>query len=70
MTANRVSLEDLRAFIEAIIEEHMGSARSVAYKQQSSRPVEEVRASIRANLWTPPPGTPSSLDMLHEDRDR
>ncbi len=65
-----MSLSELRALVESIIEEHMGPPRSYSYRQQGSRSIEDVLASMRANLWTPPPGTKSSVEMLREDRDR
>ena len=30
----------------------------------------EAMASIKANVWTPPPGSPDSVTMLREDRAR
>lgn len=65
-----MSMGELRAFVESIIQEHMGPPRSLSYRQQGKRPIEEVLASMRANLWTPPAGAKSSLEMLREDRDR
>ncbi len=34
------------------------------------RTLEEVFESIDRNMWTPPPGAKSSLELLREDRDR
>jgi hypothetical protein len=65
-----MSMGELRAFVESIIEEHMGPPRSLSYRQQGKRSIEEVLTSMRANLWTPPAGAKSSLEMLREDRDR
>jgi hypothetical protein len=73
MAAERISdmsMDDLRAFVESIIEEHMRLPRPLSYRQQGNRPVREVLESIHANLWTPPAGAKSSLEMLREDRDR
>ncbi len=73
MTAQSVSdmnIGDLRAFVESIIEERLGTSRAFSYRQQGDRPVEEVLQSMRDNLWTPPPGSKSSLEILREDRDR
>jgi hypothetical protein len=64
-----MSLGKLRAFVESIVREHPGSRCAYSYQQQGSRPVEEVLESMRANLWTPPTGAKSSLEMLREDRD-
>jgi hypothetical protein len=67
---SEMSREELRAFVESIIEEHMAPPHTYSYRQGGERPVEDVLASMRANLWTPPPGARSSLDLLREDRDR
>ena len=34
------------------------------------RTVKEILASIEEHMWTPPPGSPSTLELLREDRDR
>jgi hypothetical protein len=65
-----MSIGDLRAFVESIIEEHMEPSRALSYRQQGDRPVEEMLQSMRANLWLPPPGSQSGLEMLREGRDR
>jgi hypothetical protein len=59
--------EELIALINEIISEHIGNGSCV---QKSDRPISEVLESIRKNRYTPPPGTPSVVDMLREDRDR
>ena len=73
MAAERVadmSLQDLTRFVEAIIEQRVASPQPRPYRQAGSRSMKEVVNSMRRNLWTPPPGTKSSLEMLREDRDR
>lgn len=37
---------------------------------KDSRTVRQILASIDEHLWTPPPGSPSTLELLREDRDR
>jgi hypothetical protein len=64
-----MSLGKLRTFVESIVREHLEPRRAYSYQQQGSRPVEEVLESMRANLWTPPAGAKSSLEILREDRD-
>ncbi len=73
MTAGRIgdmTHSELRAFVEAIVEERTQGEPRRCYKQRSRRPIEEVLASIRRNVVTPKPGTPSIVEMLREDRDR
>lgn len=36
---------------------------------KSSRPIDEILASIERNFWIPPVGAKSSLELLREDRD-
>ncbi len=38
-------------------------------EDQDTRTLEEVFESIDRHMWTPPPGTKSSLELLREDRD-
>jgi hypothetical protein len=35
-----------------------------------ARSWEEVKRDIKHHRWTPPPGTPSVVQLLREDRDR
>jgi regulator of protease activity HflC (stomatin/prohibitin superfamily) len=41
-----------------------------ADEEPDTRTLEEVYESIDRNMWTPPPGAKSSLELLREDRDR
>jgi hypothetical protein len=65
-----MSWQDLTRFVEAVIEQRMASPQPRPYRQTGSRSMKEIVDSMRRNLWTPPPGTKSSLEMLREDRDR
>ena len=38
-------------------------------EEPDTRSLEEVFQSMDENRWTPPPGTPSSSQMIREDRD-
>ena len=37
---------------------------------EDNRTLEEILDSIRRHRFTPPPGSPSTLELLREDRDR
>ncbi len=37
---------------------------------KDNRSVEEILESIERHRFTPPPGSPSTLELLREDRDR
>jgi hypothetical protein len=56
-----MTLDDLKALIDQRIHE--------VFKPQDNRTVEEILESIDRNMWTPPPGAKSSLELLREDRD-
>ena len=69
MAAQRVAdmtVEELKALIAQEIERRL-SAWSRPY---NPRTPQEILKSIQSNRWTPPPGTPSALEMLREDRER
>ncbi|MCC7448531.1 MAG: hypothetical protein IT324_14010 [Anaerolineae bacterium] len=38
--------------------------------EPDTRTLDEVYESIDRNMWTPPPGAKSSLELLREDRER
>jgi hypothetical protein len=73
MAAGRVgdmSMQELRNLITAIVEQRVTSPQPKPYQQQGQRSMKEVLRSMRENLWTPPPGARSSVELLREDRDR
>jgi len=61
-----MTLEELKALIETTVDQRMRKVRTLGGK----RNVREVLDSIDKHLWTSPPGTPSTLELLREDRDR
>ncbi len=61
-----MTLEELTALIETTVDQRIRKIRTLG----SKRNVQEVLDSIDEHLWTPPPGTPSTLELLREDRDR
>ena len=38
--------------------------------EPDTRTLDEVFESIDRNMWTPPPGAKSSVELLREDRER
>jgi hypothetical protein len=54
-------LDELKALIDERLREIFGT--------QDNRSTEEILDSIDRNMWTPPPGAKSSLELLREDRD-
>jgi hypothetical protein len=64
-----MSKQELMAMVESAIDQRL-RLRTRPYKQQSTRPLEEIIDSMRHNLIESKPGDPSVVEMLHEDRDR
>ena len=62
-----MTLEELRALIADEVRAHMNIR---VYRPERKRAPQEVLESIRRNRWTPPPGAPSVVEMIREDRDR
>ena len=60
-----MTIEELRGMVEEIINRRLQEI----LKPHDLRTTEEINESIRRNRWTPPPGTPSTLELLREDRD-
>ena len=68
-----MSLEELRKLIDEIVEQHLASLDTSEAEQMyetDTRSLQEVYGSLDRNLWIPPPGTPSTTELLREDRDR
>jgi hypothetical protein len=64
-----MTLSDLEALIAQIVDRRI-KKNSLHERPKDTRSREEVLESIKRNRWTPPPGAPSTLEMLREDRDR
>ena len=64
-----MTLSDLEALIAQIVDRRIKKS-SLHERPKDTRSREEVLESINRNRWTPPPGAPSTLEMLREDRDR
>ena len=56
-----MTVDELKALIDQRIQE--------ALKPRDTRSVQEILESIDRNMWTPPPGAKSTLELLREDRD-
>lgn len=68
MSAERVgdmTLDELKVLIKQEVDQHLQRVS----KPKDPRTVQEILDSIDQHMWTPPPGTPSTLDLLREDRD-
>ncbi len=76
MASERVgdmTMDELRAVIRhEIYARHLEDERvkRLLTLPKDPRTLEQVLASIEEHMWTPPPGSPSTLELLREDRDR
>lgn len=55
--------------LEALIEQAVRRQIQTIFKPRDSRTMKEINESIRRNRWAPPLGSPSTLELLREDRD-
>jgi hypothetical protein len=73
-TISDMTLDELKKLINETIDERLAILNDVFELDDGDdddpRTLEEVFASIDRNLWTPPPGTPSTTQLLREDRER
>lgn len=72
MSAERVTdmtVEELKALIAEVVDERL---RNWLWRKEpvDKRRLKEILDSIDRHRWTSPPGTPSTLELLCEDRDR
>ncbi len=74
VTIADMTLEDLKAFVEAAIDERL-TRRLGAFEipeeadEDDNLTWDAIRASVEQHRWTPPPGAKSSLELLREDRE-
>lgn len=72
MTAKQVAeltVEELKTIIIEVVDARLKNSQNQK-NSQNKRPVREVLDSIASHRWTPPPGSPSVVEMLREDRDK
>ncbi len=75
-TIGKMTREELQRIIEQTVErkivELLGEEADMLTlddEEPDTRSLDEVFESIDRNMWTPPPGAKSSLDLLREDRE-
>ncbi len=61
-----MTLEELRALIADEVRARMNIC---VYRPERKRTPQEVLESIERNMWTLPPGAPSVVEMIREDRE-
>lgn len=66
-TIASMTLVDLKALIAEVVNEQMSRWQHL---QSDDRTADQVLATMDQLRWTPPAGSPSTTDLLREDRDR
>ena len=69
MDSERVSdltMQELRKLIGEAVDERLKTWP----RPYDARSTQAILHSMDENMWTPPPGSPSTLELLREDRDR
>lgn len=62
-----LTLPELEGLITKIVRQQL---RQPAPPQLTPQQLQELFAAVDRDRWTPPPGTPSTTELLREDRDR
>jgi hypothetical protein len=73
-----ITLEELKRLIEEAVDRRLREQLAdfehdtdlLNEAEPDVRSWEEVKRDIKHHRWTPPPGTPSIVQLLREDRDR
>jgi hypothetical protein len=60
-----LTVEELESLVTEIVDQQLQKL----FKKADPRSLEEIFDSIDRHRWTPPPGSPSTLELLREDRD-
>jgi hypothetical protein len=63
-----MTVEELKGLIAQIVDERIrqGEQPQITVKKRS---LHEIMDSVDRHRWTPPPGSPSVVEMIREDRD-
>ena len=73
-TIANMTLDELKKFIEATIDEHFTQLLGKFEMSDESNEFDdltwdEIRTAVEQYRWTPPSGAKSSLEFLREDRE-
>lgn len=62
-----MTVDDIKSLIGEVVDERL---RNWWQQSRDTRSIEEVLAAMDHLRWTPPPDSPSTTELLREDRDR
>ncbi len=61
-----MTVDDIKSLITEVVDERLQNWRQ---QSRDTRSVEEVLAAMDHLRWTPPSNSPSTTELLREDRD-
>lgn len=70
MTAQKIAdmtVDELKTLISEVVQEQLLVFPKKSMDEQN---LQKLFKSIDQNRWTPPPGSPSTTELLRQDRDR
>lgn len=62
-----MTVDDLKELIREVVNEQL---QNQPPKLKDPRAVKEILQSIEQHRWTPPSGSPSTSELIREDRDQ
>jgi hypothetical protein len=62
-----MTIDDIKTLITQVVDERL---RNWWQQSRDTRSIEEVLAAMDCLRWTPPPGSPTTTELLREDRVR
>jgi hypothetical protein len=60
-----MTVDDIKSLIAEVVDERLRNWQ----QSRDTRSVEEILAAMDRLRWTPPSGSPSTTELLREDRD-
>jgi len=61
-----MTVDDIKSLIAEVVDERL---RNWWQQSRDTRSIEEILAAMDRLRWTPPPGSPSTTELLREERD-
>ncbi len=62
-----MTVDDLKSLIVEVVDERL---KNWQQRPKETRSVQEILAAMDRLRWTPPPGSPTTTELLREARDR
>lgn len=62
-----MTIDDLKNLIIEVVDERL---ENLEKRPKGTRSIEEILAAMDRLRWTPPAGSPTTTELLREERDR